>query len=118
MDQWQQWGKQIYPGSKWIPLQRNHSLSFSFYLLEKRMFLRYSDIPLFLLEKDDRAIMILNRSARWSWQQFRDSSLQISGNTAENEVRLRFYINLLMYLLTGNYKNDQLHLPTILLRRR
>jgi hypothetical protein len=37
------------------------------------------------------------------------------GNTAR-EMAYRFGINLVMYILTGNYKEDQVHIPDLLER--
>ncbi len=37
-------------------------------------------------------------------------------NNRSQELALRFGINLMMYTLTGNYKNDQIHVQTILER--
>ncbi|MDP6429598.1 MAG: DUF4159 domain-containing protein [Rhodospirillales bacterium] len=38
------------------------------------------------------------------------------GGSRQREMAYRFGINLLMYVLTGNYKADQVHLPAILER--
>ena len=37
-----------------------------------------------------------------------------SDNKRQRELSYRFGVNLIMYALTGNYKQDQLHLPAIL----
>ena len=74
--------------------------------------------PIRLLEQDGRFIMIWNRSKRYSWETMLRNQVQINPNPTEIETGLRFYVNLAMYLLTGDYKTDQLHLPTILLRRK
>ncbi len=115
---WKSWARVLYPQSSWAPLNRQHTLSFSFYLLEKRMLLGPGGTPIHLLEEGGRPIMILNDSAKWSWSRLRDSPVRVTGNAADDEVRLRLYVNLLMLVLSGDYKSDQLHLPTILLRRR
>jgi len=38
------------------------------------------------------------------------------GGSQQREMAIRFGINLVMYALTGNYKTDQVHVPTILER--
>ena len=38
------------------------------------------------------------------------------GGNRQREMAYRFGINILMYVLTGNYKADQVHLPAILER--
>lgn len=115
---WREWGRALYPGTSWSPLHRGHTLSFSFYLLEKRMLLGSGGAPIFLMELDERPALILNTAPKWGWSRFKHSPLHVDGNSPVDEVRLRLYINLLMVLLAGDYKSDQLHLPTILLRRR
>jgi hypothetical protein len=38
------------------------------------------------------------------------------GTTGERqrEIALRFGVNLVMYVLSGNYKSDQVHVPALL----
>ena len=36
--------------------------------------------------------------------------------SAQREMAMRFGVNLVMYVLTGNYKSDQVHVPAILER--
>jgi hypothetical protein len=38
------------------------------------------------------------------------------GGNRQREMAYRFGINMIMYVLTGNYKADQVHLPAILER--
>ena len=40
----------------------------------------------------------------------------VPGGEVQREMALRFGINLVMYVLTGNYKSDQVHVPAILER--
>lgn len=40
----------------------------------------------------------------------------VPGGEEQREMALRFGINLVMYVLTGNYKADQVHVPAILER--
>jgi hypothetical protein len=40
----------------------------------------------------------------------------IPGGERQRELAFRFGINLVMYVLTGNYKSDQVHAPAILER--
>ena len=40
----------------------------------------------------------------------------VPGGERQREMAYRFGINLMMYVLTGNYKADQVHLPAILER--
>jgi hypothetical protein len=40
----------------------------------------------------------------------------VPGGEQQREMAYRFGVNLVMYALTGNYKNDQVHVPAILER--
>ena len=40
----------------------------------------------------------------------------VPGGEPQREMALRFGVNLVMYVLTGNYKRDQVHVPAILER--
>lgn len=42
--------------------------------------------------------------------------LTMEGGEASREMAYRFGINLVMYILTGNYKEDQVHIPDLLER--
>ncbi|MGK5091805.1 DUF4159 domain-containing protein [Deltaproteobacteria bacterium TL4] len=118
MEEWKIWGSSIYPKTQWQAMSSASVLTHSFYLLEKRMLLNRGNTSIYLLENDGRQIMIMNQTAQLSWQAFSLARVTPFQNDPAQELQLRFYVNLIMYLLTGNYKQDQLHLPTILLRRK
>ena len=40
----------------------------------------------------------------------------VPGTDRQREMAFRFGVNLVMYALTGNYKADQVHIPSILRR--
>ena len=40
------------------------------------------------------------------------------GGEIQREMAFRFGVNLVMHALTGNYKDDQVHLPDIMQRLR
>ena len=40
----------------------------------------------------------------------------MDGGPQAREMTYRFGINLVMYILTGNYKEDQVHIPDLLER--
>ena len=39
-----------------------------------------------------------------------------AGGEVQREMARRFGVNLVMHVLTGNYKTDQVHIPAILER--
>lgn len=118
IEAWKRWGESIFSDTEWEPLTSAHVIAFSFYLLEKRMLLNRGNTFMNVLSNDDRFIMVMNQNPQFSWNLFQQTRISSGLNSHQNEIRLRFYINLMMYVLTGNYKSDQLHLPTILLRRK
>jgi hypothetical protein len=42
----------------------------------------------------------------------------IPGGERQREYAYRFGVNVVMYVLTGNYKSDQVHVPAIMQRLR
>lgn len=40
----------------------------------------------------------------------------VPGGARQREIANRFGVNLVMYVLTGNYKSDQVHIPALLER--
>lgn len=116
--QWKQWSASIYPTTQWKPLVPQDVLAFSFYLLEKIDLLGKGQRDLYVLENDGRLMMVLNQNPDLNWNLFSQSKVDNGWNSPATEQALRFYINLMMVALTGSYKKDQLHLPTILLRRK
>lgn len=90
-----------------------HALRRSFYLMDSFPGL-IPDNPLWVEEKEDTRIAdagsVLIGSNQWaeSWAK--------GAGTQQEEMAIRFGINLVMYALTGNYKTDQVHVKSILER--
>ncbi len=56
-------------------------------------------------------------AAAWAMDaRHRPLVLPTPGGARQREMAYRFGVNLVMYALTGNYKSDQVHIPTILER--
>ena len=56
-------------------------------------------------------------AAAWALDEARQPLFAVvPGGDRQRELAYRFGINLIMYTLTGNYKSDQVHLPSILKR--
>ena len=56
-------------------------------------------------------------AAAWAMdERHRPLVLPTPGGARQREMAYRFGVNLVMYALTGNYKSDQVHIPTILER--
>ncbi|MGE0151281.1 MAG: DUF4159 domain-containing protein [Reyranellaceae bacterium] len=53
----------------------------------------------------------------WAVNSYGDPMLPVApGGSNQRELAYRFGVNIVMYALTGNYKDDQVHLPKILER--
>ena len=58
-----------------------------------------------------------NWAAAWAVDaQGRHLFAAVPGGERQREMAYRFGVNLAMYTLTGNYKSDQVHVPSILER--
>ncbi len=106
------------------PVPAGHVITRSFYLLESfpgrnnnRDFWTESTDPY----RNDGVARILIGSNDWSraWAingQGHPLYAMVRGGERQRELAYRFGINLVMYALTGNYKEDQVHIPHILER--
>ncbi len=121
------------------PVDRNHVLSRSFYLLAAfpgrwrgaRVWTEApppgeegqsaaAELPRFD-RIDDNVSPVIVGSADWAsaWAvDQRGAPLFPIGRSGDNqrEMAIRFGINIVMYALTGNYKSDQVHAPAVLER--
>ncbi len=107
-----------------IPIPDDHVLGRAFYLLEGYPGM-YRDGTLWVEQHSvtgrDNVSSVLIGSNDWigawasssgnqTFSQFRNT------DSRQQEMALRFGVNLVMYTLTGNYKADQVHIPHILKR--
>lgn len=115
------------------PVPPDHVLTKSFYIL--RQFPgRYADAPLWVeasLEAENSEnrpvrtgdgvspIMITAADFAGAWaidQSGRPMFPTVPANPLQRVYALRSGVNIMMYMLTGNYKSDQVHLPILLER--
>ena len=102
------------------PIPDDHVLGKSFYLLDQYPG-QYSGGTLWVEGQSedgrDGVSSVLIGSHDWasSWASSGGSRL-VRGANRQQELSLRFGVNLMMYALTGNYKADQVHVPFILER--
>ncbi len=108
------------------PVPTNHVLSRSYYIMDDFPG-RYAD-RLLWIEKTggpdgpsgDGVSRLFIGDADWAsaWavdERGRDV-YSVDGGPQQREIARRFGVNLVMYVLTGNYKDDQVHLPALLER--
>ncbi len=106
------------------PVPDDHVLTRAFYLLQ-RFPGRWASGQVWVEErgryKNDGVSAIVIGSNDWASAWAIDAGgrpmfAAVPGGEAQREHAYRFGVNLVMYALTGNYKADQVHIPTILER--
>lgn len=106
------------------PLPPNHVLTKSFYLLHEFAG-RWNSGQVWVEPAEDRVndgvSSVIVGGNDWAGAWAIDSSGRpefpcVPGGEQQREMAYRFGVNLVMYVLTGNYKNDQVHVPAILER--
>jgi hypothetical protein len=108
------------------PVPANHVLARSFYLLDdfpgrfanRRLWIEKTGGP--NAPRGDGVSRLFVGDADWAsaWavdDRGRDL-YSVDGGPQQREMARRFGVNLVMYVLTGNYKDDQVHLPALLER--
>jgi hypothetical protein len=107
-----------------VPVPPDHVLTKSFYLMHEFPG-RWSGGQVWLEPVDDRvndgvsSVIIGGNDWAGAWAidtQGRPAYAVVPGGEPQREQAFRFGINLVMYVLTGNYKADQVHVPAILER--
>jgi hypothetical protein len=107
-----------------VPIPPDHVLTKSFYLLH--------DFPgreaggqLWVEPAEDRvndgvaSVIVASNDYAGAWavdNQGQPEFPVVPGGEPQREMAMRFGVNLVMYVLTGNYKSDQVHVPAILER--
>ena len=108
------------------PVPTQHVLSRSYYLLDdfpgrfagRRLWIEQTDVS--GAAGGDKVSRLFVGDADWAsaWavdERGRDL-YSVDGGAQQREMARRFGVNLIMYVLTGNYKDDQVHLPALLER--
>lgn len=108
------------------PVPQNHVLARSYYLLDDFPG-RYGGRRLWIEDANrsgnqqgDGVSRLFIGDADWAsaWavdERGRDL-YSVDGGPVQREIARRFGVNLSMYILTGNYKDDQVHIPALLER--
>jgi hypothetical protein len=109
------------------PVPENHALSKSFYLL-KDFPGRFEGGALWVETQDDpqasgfdnvSGLIIGSNDYAAAWASDAEGNplyAMVPGAPRQREMAMRVGINLVMYVLTGNYKSDQVHIPALLQR--
>jgi len=110
------------------PVPQDHVLTRSYYLLQSFPG-RYSNRNLWIestgaADKTERRGDGVSRlfvgdadyMAAWAIDERGRPVYTVDGGDVEREMSIRFGVNLIIYILTGNYKEDQVHIPALLER--
>jgi hypothetical protein len=107
-----------------VPIPPDHVLTKSFYLLHEFPG-RWNSGQVWVEPAEDRvndgvsSVIIGGNDWAGAWAVDRQGHSEypvVPGGERQREMAMRFGINLVMYVLTGNYKSDQVHVPAILER--
>ncbi len=107
-----------------VPLGTDHVLARSFYLLQDFPG-RFAGAPVWVQRDQDRGndsvspVIIGANDWASAWAidgQGHPMFATVPGGARQRVLAYRFGVNLVMYAFTGNYKGDQVHIPTILER--
>ena len=110
------------------PVGDEHVLTRSFYLLDsfpgryqnRRLWLESSGTGEQSERRGDGVSSLIigdaDYLAAWAIDEHGRPTYSVDGGDEQREMARRFGINLIMYVLTGNYKEDQVHLPALLER--
>jgi hypothetical protein len=107
-----------------VPVPPDHVLTKSFYLLHEFPG-RWNSGQVWVEPAEDRindgvsSVIVGGNDWAGAWAIGSDGHSEfavVPGGEQQREMAYRFGINLVMYVLTGNYKSDQVHVPAILER--
>ena len=107
-----------------VPVPPDHVLTKSFYLMHEFPG-RWNSGQVWIEPVEDRvndgvsSVIVGGNDWAGAWAvdgQGRPAYAVVPGGEPQREQAFRFGINLVMYVLTGNYKSDQVHVPAILER--
>jgi hypothetical protein len=107
-----------------VPMPPDHVLTKSFYLMHEFPG-RWNGGTVWVEPVEDRvndgvsSVIVGANDWAGAWAvdgQGRPAFAVVPGGERQREIAVRFGINLVMYVLTGNYKSDQVHVPAILER--
>lgn len=112
--------EQILPESAPIVLERNHVLFKTFYILDQPMgrvrgpdtveaIVRGKSAQVIFLEHDLTGALA-RRAGSWAYA-------MEEGDSQAREMAVRFAVNVAMYVLCSDYKDDQVHAPFLMRRR-
>ncbi|MCB9506493.1 MAG: DUF4159 domain-containing protein [Myxococcales bacterium] len=112
----------ILPDAPLTEIGRDHVLWRTFYIVERNPGRLRLDAPLYGATRDDRLAVIYSTNdvlGAWSRDNLGAWDFEVvGGDERQRDLTLRFGVNLAMYALCLDYKEDQVHVNYLLRRRR
>ncbi len=112
----------VLPGQPFVEIPRSHVLFKSFYLIPEPVGRVAISSTMEGIFGEDRALVLLNRNdmlGAWSRDNLGNFDFDVfPGGERQREMSYRLGINIVMYSMCLNYKEDQVHVPFILKRRK
>ena len=110
-----------FPSAALTELPSTHTVFRSFYLLDRPMGRVLGPTHLSALVRDERAAVVYSRhdlGGAWARDNLGTWEHAVTpGGEAQREAAIRLGVNLVMYALCLDYKDDQVHAPFIMRRR-
>ncbi|NOZ85963.1 MAG: DUF4159 domain-containing protein [Deltaproteobacteria bacterium] len=114
--------KALFPHERLEPVPKSHTVFKSFYLLDRAYGRKMQDSRLLGVNLDGRMALFISRNdllGAFQQDNLGGWALPSSpGGDEQRELALRLAINIVYYALCLDYKDDQVHAPFIIERRR
>lgn len=114
--------KRLFPENGLVNLTNEHTIFRSFFLLKECAGRINENRFMEGVTLDDRTVIIYSRNdlgGAWARDNFGNWEFDVvPGGDGQRAKSFRLGINIILYALTGNYKQDQVHRPFISRRRR
>ena len=112
----------LFPDKELVNLTKEHTIYRSFFLLKECVGRIDDNSFMEGVSLDDRTLIIYSRNdlgGAWARDSFGNWEYEVMpGGDNQREKAFRLGINIILYVLTGNYKQDQVHHPFISRRQR
>ncbi|HLG28968.1 MAG TPA: DUF4159 domain-containing protein [Candidatus Brocadiales bacterium] len=113
--------ERLFPRAKLEKLPDTHSVYRSFYLVNQPVGRLMVNPYLEGINIDNRTVLIYSQNdlgGAWAKDNFGNWEYEVTpGGMTQRTMAFRLGINIILYALTGDYKQDQVHLPFILRRQ-
>ncbi|HEV8322437.1 MAG TPA: DUF4159 domain-containing protein [Myxococcota bacterium] len=111
----------ILPDLAPVRVPRDHTVYKSFFLIDRPAGRVATPDYLEMIEHDDRALVVLSRhdlGGAWARDSIDYVNACVPGGETQREAAYRLGVNLAMYALCLDYKDDQVHVPFIMKNRK